>query len=217
MITEQSISGIESRFNELKKGNKSIIPDGIIKLDRYNKAKFKMLWVLKEPHCENGGGWDMSDFLSNPSDLLIRKDKFSWLKTYKLIMLTSWGILNDLQSWEKSLDVWNKQGSAKLLEVLSDIAYINLKKTPGGSSSSPASIANSFKANKDLIIDQIKAYQPDCTICGGTYKLLFPFFEQYAVLSKNRFVNAYHPNQRKMPHQQYYYSIINQVKLLTNI
>lgn len=216
MIKEEKILSVENYFTELKKTDESIIQDGIINLAKYNESSIKLLWVLKEPHCVNGGGWDMREFLSDPLNLTHRTDDFKWKKTYKLLMLCSWGILKDFQSWEKSLEDWNTIGSEKMLEVLNSIAYINLKKTPGAEKSIPSQIQKGFHANKELILLQIKAYEPDIIICGGTFHFMRSIMEESGVLAEKKFIKAYHPNQKSIKHKNYYDSVLIDVQKVSN-
>lgn len=192
---EKDLALIENRFNELKEsGTPSLIPDGIVNVEKYKKAKIKIMWILKEPHDEGNGGWDMRDFLKQPENLTKRKDNWPWKGTYKMLMQLTWGILHDFQSHEKTLNDWHRLGDEKVLSILNEIAYINLKKTPGHRNSSyDPEIRAAYKTNKELIWLQINAIKPDFVICGGTYKFIK---RDIKLLSKNQsvFINNNHPN-----------------------
>ncbi len=212
MRNDNEIDNVENYFAELKKTDKSIIEDGIVNREKYKANKIKLLWILKDPHCKNGGGWDMREHLSSPYGLINRTDNFKWKNTYKLIMLCTWGILRNFQSWEESLDDWNKLGSEKLLEVFSDIALINIKKTPGAGRSKDPELRKAFKTNKELIVMQIRAYEPDIIICGRTFHFIRDIIEETGVLSRSKFVKAYHPNQSRISHENYYNSVLTDAK-----
>ena len=52
-------------------------------------------------------------------------------------------------------------------ETLKSICSMNLKKTPGGSSTKPAELKFA-KEDGNFIQKQYNLYNPDITICGGT-------------------------------------------------
>ncbi|PKP35390.1 MAG: hypothetical protein CVU00_02615 [Bacteroidetes bacterium HGW-Bacteroidetes-17] len=212
MTNKNEIKNVENYFAELRKADKSIIKDGIVNHEKYKAINIKLLWILKEPHCNNGGGWAMKEHLSSPKGLINRTDDFKWKNTYKLMMLCTWGIFRDFQSWKKSLDDWSKLGSEKLLEVFNDIALINIKKTLGGSASKNRQIKNAFNTNKELIVMQIKEYEPDIIICGGTHHFIRDIIEETGALSRNKFVKAYHPNQKSISHENYYNYVLSDAK-----
>jgi len=55
---------IDNLINKKYK-SKSVINDGIVDIDLYINAKYKILWILKEPHDDSKEliGWDMRDLL----------------------------------------------------------------------------------------------------------------------------------------------------------
>lgn len=55
-------------------------------------------------------------------------------------------------------------------EALKRIAFINIKKVPGGKSSYPPEIAAHFRRNRALLLRQIELYSPDVVIGGGTLR-----------------------------------------------
>lgn len=172
------------------------------------------MWLLKEPHDEENGGWDMRDFLKRPENLTQRTtDNWPWKKTYKNIMLTTWGILHNFQSYEKTLEDWKKYGDEKILSILNEIAYINLKKTPGGSSGYTPTIRAAYKNNKKLIWLQINTIKPDVVICGGTYQIIKKDIDQLNN-SKCAFIDNYHPAFRgNKTANDYYNEILTDFKL----
>ena len=215
---KKDLTIIETRFKELKeKGLSTLIPDGIVNIEKYNNAKIKIMWVLKEPHDENNGGWDMREFLSRPENLTQRKDNWQWKRTYKMLMLVTWGILHNLQSYDKTLNDWGRIGDEKMLSILNDIAYINLKKTSGNSGSYEPEIRAAYKTNKEMIWLQINTIKPDIVICGGTYKFIK---NDIKLLSKNQsaFISNNHPNLRGHKRDaDYYNEIMTEIKQKTEV
>ena len=213
MVNTNNIKKVDALFNQIEYQNVKPVKDGIINIEKYKVAKPKILWILKEPHDKGNGGWDMRDFLINPKNLTERKDNWKWKKTYKMLMLVTWGILHDFQSYDKTLHDWGRLGDEEMLFVINEIALINLKKTPGGSSSPPPVIRAAYKTNKEIIWLQINTVKPDVVICGGTYQFIKKDIDQ---LSKSQcvFIDNYHPNFRSHKnHIDYYNEILTDIKL----
>jgi len=215
---ENDLTLIENRFNKLKEsGIPNLIPDGIVNIEKYKKTRIKIMWLLKEPHDKGSGGWDMRDFLKHSENLTKRNDNWSWKRTYKMLMQLTWGILHDFQSHEKTINDWNRLGDENILSIFNEIAYINLKKTPGHSGSYDPEIRAAYKNNKELIWLQINTIKPDVVICGGTYKFIDIDIEQ---LSKNQsllFINTNHPNLRGHKRDiDYYNEVLTEIKQNTD-
>lgn len=211
---DEELKRIDAYFEELLENEMpNIISDGIINIHKYRNAKIKIMWILKEPHDKGNGGWDMRSFLKNPENLTKRNDKWQWKRTYKNIMLSTWGILHNFQSYEKTLEDWEKYGNEEILSILNEIAYINLKKTPGKSSSYPPEIRTAYNDHKNLIWMQINAIKPDYVICGGTYEFIKEDIKLYHEHSAI-FINNYHPNFRKVKKDDktYYDEILSDIK-----
>jgi len=123
--------------------------------------------------------------------------------------------LHDFQSYDSTISDWRKLGDEKMLSILNEIAYINLKKTPGRSGSYPPEIRAAYKNNKELIWLQINSIKPDFVICGGTYT----FMERdLKLLNKNQsvFINNNHPNLRgNKTDIDYYNEVLSEIKQKT--
>jgi len=203
MINRKSITEIDKLFDEIKYDKIKPVKDGIVDVDQYSKAKFRILWVLKEANSKNFGGWDLRSFIAN--DLL---GYHNWRRTYNLITYVTWGILNGFPKWKKQSRGWE----AEHITILQKIAFINLKKIPGASSSSDSEIKSEFQNNKEIIFKQIEAFNPDIVIFGGTKKYLnLNDFNKITDNNKRIIVSTFHPNARKS-HQTYYENVINHIK-----
>jgi hypothetical protein len=212
---ENKLHLIEEQMINLKKTTMpNLIFDGIVNVERYEKARIKILWILKEPHDKGNGGWDMRDFLKNPKELTKRTDKWVWKRTFKMMMEVTWGILKNNQSHDKTINDWKNLNDEAMLDIFNDIAYINIKKTPGQSGSYDPEIRDAYKLNKELIWKQINAFKPDVVICGGTYKYFQNDINQLCEIKSLTFINNNHPNLRGHKRDiDYYNEIINQMKL----
>lgn len=210
--------------------NIGVMPDGILDFKKYSDAKFKILWILKEPYADfdekgnpNNGGWHIRDGL-------IRLKKYSDFtdgkKTFKPMIYTTWGILNDFCQYEDMKDV---EDEPTMIDALKSIAYINVKKLPGRTTSNPSEIENAYAQHHEILHKQISEYNPDIIICGGT---LYHFMNRlgikreelinlgsvnYIIKEKKIYIEAYHPAQRKsstnVSQKEYCNDIINAVKV----
>jgi len=204
--------------------NKSVvILDGIVDTDRYYSAKYKILWILKEPNDtnlnEDGiiGNWDMRRFILDD----VRGYKH-WKRTYLPIVYSVWGIFNNFCLWN---DMDDYDNCPEMLDVLQEIAFINIKKIPGTSRSEEYKIAQAYSLYKNIILKQIELFSPDIIICGGTIHhllndLSIPFDklqEQHYYINKNKiYISNYHPNQRTIKQSEYCNHIINSAKEWAN-
>jgi hypothetical protein len=199
---------IAESINSINSGTEGLFPviDGIINIEKYMTAKLTILWILKEVHDDwstvsetkekRCGGWNQAHGYNAKTISEIRK-----LVVANRIMKTTKSIL------EKYLDCTNLSEDEKQLEAFKSIAYINIKKIPGGKIANKDEIKKAFYRYKDIIYKQIEVYNPDVIICGNTLQYLSDdnFFEKknrlptglgthhYYPLEEKVFIQAYHP------------------------
>lgn len=209
---------IEQQILELKVPNENILPirDGIISIEKYLTAKYKILWILKESNdIENGegGGWSL------PEEILKKnwaeQSKYRGGRTaFRRISYCSYSILNNFISYH---DLPNIDKSEDVFEAFKQTAYINIKKIPGGSVANEKLISQAYVENKELLFKQIDTYNPDIIIAGNT---LHHFFNDLPIPFANKvsngktayypsvdklYINAYHPAVRKKTIEEEYY------------
>lgn len=200
--------------------NKNEIEDGIIcskKFGKHPKSKHRILWILKEANDPDSGGWSLTDFLATRVDESEGLFHYSrWAATFGLVIKVSYGLLNGFIDYDKI-----EKDLKKASESLDYIAVINIKKVPGGSRASLAKVAEEI--NPQLILKQINEINPDIVIGGNTLWILAKnnlFLENKDLsqeswgLFKNKrlWVDAYHPNNTTVTHEEYYFQIINLAK-----
>lgn len=223
-IEQQIRDKIKSDDPELE-----VVPDGIVDFEEYLKARFKILWILKEPYddIDNngkpfGGGWHLRQ-------VILERNSFDQYtggrRTFEPMIYTTWGILNDFCQWQDMKDV---RDDSDMLKALRSIAYINVKKIPGRTSSPQSEIEYAYEQHQDILHEQIRKYDPDIIICGAT---LFHFMPRlgikreelisagsvnYVIREKKIYIEAYHPAQRKsstgVSQKDYCNDIINLIK-----
>lgn len=182
-----------------------LVLDGITDYESYKKADKKILWIMKEANQSGGQHTDdLRDFHKN-----VMRYK-NWRRTYKSIIKTTYGILDDLDYNEIPRE-------DQIVDVLRKIAFINVKKTGGDSSSHFRVINDHYIENKELIMEQVKCIEPDIIInCSRIWQVFadlatsdFLIVDRFNVAKANDsvIINAFHPNQRFINQIQYYNSI----------
>jgi hypothetical protein len=173
------IYAIESGIEGLKP-----VADGIINIEDYVNAKYKILWILKEVHDDwvvnkNGkrqcGGWNLTCAGEDqPEGLYARimnkpKSIYNFVAPRR-IMLASYCI------FEGTTDVIQNRDESKMFKALSSVAYINIKKIPGGSKAIEKQLKEAVENKKNMAIlqKQIETYNPDIIICGHTLEFFSP-------------------------------------------
>lgn len=192
------------------------IYDGVNDISSYLGSSPKIMWVLKEPYDiisegkASGGGWSIFDLYNRES---VRP-------TLQVIAYTVYGYLNSI--------LWPEMGSIRdnleILDVLKQIAYINISKMPSKTVSNNDTIGRLYKIWEPVLHKQFLLYNPDVIIFGNTYDhfeqytvghTLKPIFQDtetglkvYSYLNK-LLLSAYHPRQRKMTREKYVNALIS--------
>ena len=198
-------------------------PDGIINIDNYLASDLKIMWVLKEPNSSEQLNW--RDEIGNLKTET--GTKYGWAGTFNPIVYVSYGILNN-RNWNQ---IPYTNDNPEIIEVLKSIAFVNVKKTPGESVSFDNEIHDFHSNNKEILLNQIKYYQPNVIICGNTFKYIgvdikdifkgLEFeYDENSKMSKHHnseiiIIDAFHPNARKNK-ETYCDYIINSVNKWKN-
>ncbi|HHT22196.1 MAG TPA: hypothetical protein GXZ87_02635 [Bacteroidales bacterium] len=184
------------------KNNSHFVIDGVIDVEKYLNAKYRILWILKEANSENDS-WSYLENFKN-KEWLYRCGKS--ILTLKRIIYTTYGILRDCQ-WHEIPDASNE----KSFEPLQEIAIINIKKIPGGSTSNPTIIQSAYYENRELLKLQIETYNPDIIIFGNTMqffnksdfygfenteKQITEYGNHYYATNEKLYIHTWHPAVR---------------------
>ena len=146
---------LERSIRKLDGGIHGVFYDGAIDLDRYSLSNRRILWILKEA---------VGDYIANRYDNQLIDSNItnrSFCPTLRVVANTSYGILMHKNLKSEIPDLYN--GPA---EILREIAIINVKKAMGETSSPNGRILQAYKENKDLLLKQIRYYDPDIIIFG---------------------------------------------------
>ena len=201
---------ISEQIKNIAKKRGSVAIDGVINPERYLKARHRVMWVLKEANApDSPKTWSFSDIFQDEKWLL--EKKCCSIGTIRRVIYASYGILKtdntkemDDQEW---LD-WPEYRRKECFDVLKEIAYINIKKVPGGGRSNSSEIQEAYDEYHALLKKQFEVYDPDIVIFGGTWNYIdlddfknieggeikITDFNQESYAIKDKlFINAYHP------------------------
>lgn len=227
-IIQEEVDVIQKQMEELDKSKNFVVYDGIVDLKKYNNSKIKILWILKNPHSDGSDtdNWSICNCLK-------RVDKWEHKggeNTFKHMALTSHAILNDELISSDHYKKWNEY-----FKSMHNIAYINVRKHLGKSSSYSSVITSAYKKNKQLLHNQIKTYNPDVIIFGNTFSKFKKELQKEDIKSRNRwkwkhlkfknrgfyiqnevlYIDTYHPELRTLKGKdkiEYSNSILNAVR-----
>ena len=180
-----------------------VIYDGVINVAGYNAAKYKILWVLKEPNDVDSSSWSLLDFMGEKENLTAYP---KWRKTYKLVIKGSYAILNELTEPDT---LPNEESST---DVLRQIAYINISKVGGPPKSYYKDILEYYEKNRPLLLRQIHAIAPDIIINASRVDIGKDLgacdWQQVgkfctSKISGGRLIDVYHPASRSITHHEY--------------
>ncbi|MGN0028935.1 MAG: hypothetical protein ACI35Q_04290 [Marinilabiliaceae bacterium] len=172
-------------------------------IERY-VGGLRVMWILKESYDGtdgevNGGGWCIYHALDDTGAASIRTWQVMAYVTYGIRTGTGY---NDMPTVD-----------AKMIDLLKDVAYINVSKMPGRTQSNDSYMANAYRVWEETLKAQVETYAPDVVILGGTSAWvldgLFASREPFAghkdcYVSGGRLViAAYHPNQKSVKHEVY--------------
>lgn len=182
--------------------------DGVVCPEVYLKSKYRILWILKEPHDEpnadgsqGGGGWSIIERMRDDPDTMARE------RAYQPMCYINYGLLHDKGAWE---DMPWLRDSDEIRQTLLNIACINIQKLPGGTSSNNSQIESAYLRHRDLILDQIASYAPSHIFACNPHAGLLAndlqakgakwrdFGTASAIQLKDnmRLIHVYHPSHR---------------------
>lgn len=162
----------------------------------------RVMWVLKESWDEtdggvSGGGWTVYHAFDDHGA--------TGIKTWKVMAYALYGIRTGTRYNDMP------EADARMLDLLKDVAYVNVSKMPGGTSSNASAMARAFSTWRPTLEAQIAAYDPEVIIFGGTFGLCSIMFtgrksfghEGCHVCGGRLLIDAHHPNQRSIGWAEY--------------
>jgi len=193
--------------------------DGIVNPKEYVDAMPHLLWVLKEPWDDDGGGKSLIAPL-NRDDVYehVRKNK-----TLTGMVYPSYAILNGFLAFDDMDDLDKKPEMARIYRR---IGYINVQKLPGPRQSDNSQVLEAYQKHKEIILKQIRSCEPQIVIgchhymreimrdCGINIENIKPTNSsvQYAIGAGRLFIQTYHPSRQPIPHKEWVDDIVRVVK-----
>ena len=142
-------------FEEWPKTNRGFVTDGVVDEAAYQASRVKTVFVLKEVNDENGGGWDLREFL--------RGAKIG--ATWNNVARWNMGIQSETDlKWSDGL---HDMTDERRQTALRSICAMNLKKTPGGATAETDRIADAAERDAAYLRRQFALYKPDLVVCCG--------------------------------------------------
>ncbi|MDE6380349.1 MAG: hypothetical protein K2L11_07740 [Muribaculaceae bacterium] len=197
------------------------IYDGIADIPGYIASRPKVMWVLKEAWGDKnstgkicGGGFEIWDCWG-PKGF----NTPTWLPMIYILYGIHMG-----QERVEYRDM--PKADIKMVDLLKQSAYININKMPGDKVS--GNMRSEYAIWRDIILEQIEAYNPDIIIFGGTFDVMKKDLallgrepiaktstEEIAHFYKDRkgrlLVNSMHPAQRRISWDYYIDEIVENI------
>ena len=149
------------------------IYDGLVDAEAYLASKPKVMWILKEPYDDfdaegmpAGGGWTMFKDFGEGDTLAKAVNRNAALRN---VTYASHAILNGSGTYAEL--PWITDKPQEYEKAIRSIAYCNIGKMPGETSTSDAHLADLYRDWKDILFKQIDLYAPDVIIVCGTATL----------------------------------------------
>jgi hypothetical protein len=164
-IDTGKIFDISDRFNKLKdkvweERHADIIEDGILDVNLYANATTRILWVLKQDYYDSGA---MERTYRERILAAARTGNLSL--TWKRMAQVSYGILTKTKEFSALPNLY------ECGKVLLATAIIESDKELGESRSDNSVVLDGFNYYRQLVMDQIDAYDPDVIIVGMNEQL----------------------------------------------
>lgn len=165
-------ASIQARAIELGYDRAKVEPiyDGVVDAAGYLAAKPKVLWILKEPYDDfdeagnpQGGGWTM---FKDPAPGKTLAQSVNANAALRNVAYASAAILNGVESYSEL--PWITDKPLIYETALRRVAYCNVGKMPGETTTSGVHLSKLYQEWKDILFRQIDLYDPDVIIVCGT-------------------------------------------------
>lgn len=226
-MSKERLEALESEVNaqllEMAASNEGLkhfpITDGVVDIDQYLSCSPKILWILKEPweklkDGEIGGDWSLTKYLNDDGKI---GNKGTWAR----MAYVTYSVFNNYPKYSAIPYVTD---DPKVGASLKNIAYINVKKFPGKSTSVRAEIESYYDRYRNLLKKQITTINPDIIIFGN---ILYLFLNDLDLKSEDfksegsvefcskdgrLYINAYHPSYWRISGEKYVEDIVSVIK-----
>lgn len=206
--------------------------DGVVQPKLYVNEPVKIMWVMKEINKEDGDGYCQRDLFNRlineiKEEALHGVGRKKWkMSLDPIIYITNQIMRGCIHYSDVSLPYITEDPS--IVNVLQKIAYVNIKKIPGGATSNNNKLQEFYEKGKEIFFKQLEVANPDIVICGNTLRYFKndlqlkslekhnEFKIDFASTAERIFINIYHPMylslQPEKFREEYYNAIIDIIK-----
>jgi hypothetical protein len=178
------------------------VEDGIIDPVQWRQADTQILFVLRET---NGYRKSMVTLLQKACTTHLSSGLWD-RPTFHNVGRWAYGLLHATHATLPPFDTAHQNRKTALLAC----AFMNLKKTTGGSRATEA-VAHAAARDAYFLREQIELINPQVVVCGGTYKAIkqhvYPALQRVGPrvheLAGRLFINANHPSYLKKASEMY--------------
>ena len=139
---------------------------GVVDAEAYLAAHPKVMWILKEPYDDFdaegmpvGGGWTMFKDFGEGDTLAKAVNRNAALRN---VAYASYAILNSIGSYAEF--PWITEKPTEYEKAIKSIAYCNIGKMPGKTTTSGAHLSKLYQEWKGILFRQIDLYNPEVII-----------------------------------------------------
>jgi hypothetical protein len=145
----------ETLISRWRKLEPDLLEDGIVEPKSYFAASKKVLFLLKEPNDRGGGYWDMRPWVREGAKARTWNNIARWTQVILSYPVpVKWNALDTIGEHDRR-------------KILRNIAFMNVKKAPGGGVAVRKAILAASERNAALIREQISLTAPDIIIVCG--------------------------------------------------
>jgi len=146
--------------NKVSLYQECFVKDGVIDEQAYDSAKIKILFICKEPNDPNKDSWDFREEWGV-------NENFYYSFAYR-IAEWSYGLLKGFPPYD---EMWAENDFENMRRSIKQIAFMNIKKSGGGTSVKEELIEH-LNENYHFIIKQIRIIDPEIIILGLSWSEL---------------------------------------------
>lgn len=202
MSNERSMRTADHLDSEINSLWEFAVVDGISNLEKFEKARVKILWILKEPHKKTPQDtWNNRCLLSDLNELP------NWKTTYSKVLQTSFGLLEEQFEFDHVPLATNEGEFGDGVFPGDEIALININKGGGGATADHTALRKEYERTRDFLHRQIDYIDPDIIInAHHVVELLNDLVQtekfvdvggcKYCRVGKRLIIDAQHPNVR---------------------
>jgi len=141
-----------------------IVYCGVVEEEIYRKVYPKIVFLLREPHSENGG-FSIPDGLRRNviKGLNGQSLEKGYMYTWRQAGVWAYALIHGFDSYE------TLRNDHIVVSGLQAIGMVNLKKTGGSASSNHTQIKTHAKAEREIWLKELEIMSPDIIITGNVY------------------------------------------------